>query len=74
VLLRFMHAAALEAGLGERLALIPALADPKNLFGTLLPQAQPQREHPASVTCQDLTDTCALASQPSFSVRPERMS
>ena len=34
--LRFMHAAALEAGLGERLALIPQLADPKNLFGTLL--------------------------------------
>ena len=34
--LRFMHAAALEADLGERLALIPQLADPKNLFGTLL--------------------------------------
>ena len=33
--LRFMHGAALEAGLGERLALIPELADPKNLFATL---------------------------------------
>jgi ornithine cyclodeaminase len=44
--LRFMHAAALEAGLGERLALIPALADPKNLFGTLLPQPQAQRAEP----------------------------
>ena len=38
--LRYMHAAALEAGLGERLALIPALADPKNLFGTLLHDRQ----------------------------------
>jgi len=37
--LRFMHAAALDAGLGERLALIPQLADPKNLFGTLLQDA-----------------------------------
>ncbi len=34
--LRFMHTAALDAGLGERLALIPQLADPKNLFGALL--------------------------------------
>lgn len=34
--LRFMHQAALDMGLGERLALIPQLADPKNLFGTLL--------------------------------------
>ena len=33
--LRFMHAAALRAGVGERLALIPEMADPKNLFGTL---------------------------------------
>ena len=37
--LRFMHAAALDAGVGERLALIPQLADPKNLFGTLLHDA-----------------------------------
>ena len=37
--LRFMHDAALEAGLGDRLALIPQMADPKNLFGTLLQDA-----------------------------------
>ena len=37
--LRFMHDAALEAGLGERLALIPQMTDPKNLFGTLLQDA-----------------------------------
>ena len=40
--LRFMHAAAREAGLGERLALIPQLADPKNLFGALLQDARPE--------------------------------
>ena len=34
--LRFMHEAALSQGLGERLALIPQMADPKNLFGILL--------------------------------------
>jgi len=34
--LRFMHSAALKLGLGERLALIPQMVDPKNLFGTLL--------------------------------------
>lgn len=34
--LRFMHTAALDAGLGDRLALIPQLADPKNLFAALL--------------------------------------
>lgn len=34
--MRFMHAAALTLGMGERLALIPQLEDPKNLFGTLL--------------------------------------
>jgi ornithine cyclodeaminase len=33
--LRFMFAAASELGLGERTALIPQLADPKNLFGLL---------------------------------------
>ncbi len=33
--LRFMHQAALAAGLGERLDLIPALADPKDLFSLL---------------------------------------
>ncbi len=34
--LRFMHQAALEAGLGVHLNLIPVLSDPKNLFGALL--------------------------------------
>ena len=34
--LRFMHEAALTLGLGQRLALIPQMADPKNLFGILL--------------------------------------
>ena len=34
--MRFMHEAALTLGMGERLALIPQLEDPKNLFGTLL--------------------------------------
>jgi ornithine cyclodeaminase len=33
--LRFMYQSALELGLGERIALIPELADPKNLFGLL---------------------------------------
>ena len=46
--LRFMHKAALARGLGERLNLIPQMADPKNLFGTLaqldMPQAQAQAD------------------------------
>jgi ornithine cyclodeaminase len=33
--LRYMHAAAAELGLGEYIALIPDMADPKNLFGQL---------------------------------------
>ncbi len=33
--LRFMHAAANELGLGEHIALIPEMHDPKNLFGAL---------------------------------------
>jgi ornithine cyclodeaminase len=33
--LRFMYDAAIALGLGERIALIPALADPKNLFSSL---------------------------------------
>lgn len=33
--LRFMRATALELGLGERITLIPTLADPKDLFGVL---------------------------------------
>ncbi len=34
--LRFMHEAALSQGLGKRSALIPQMADPKNLFDILL--------------------------------------
>jgi len=34
--LRFLYEAAGQAGIGERLALIPELDDPKNLYGTLL--------------------------------------
>ncbi len=37
--MRFMHEAALALGLGERLALVPALADPKDLFGLLEDEA-----------------------------------
>lgn len=33
--LRYMRDAAVELGMGERMALIPPLADPKNLFGAL---------------------------------------
>jgi ornithine cyclodeaminase len=33
--LRFMYQAAQQEGMGERLNLIPTLADPKNLFGVL---------------------------------------
>ena len=33
--LRFMMDSAVALGMGERMALIPQLADPKNLFGTL---------------------------------------
>jgi ornithine cyclodeaminase len=33
--LRFMMDSAVRLGMGERIALIPQLADPKNLFGTL---------------------------------------
>ena len=33
--LRFMYDAAIALGLGERIALIPALADPKNLYSAL---------------------------------------
>jgi ornithine cyclodeaminase len=33
--LRFMNDAALELGMGEMIALIPEMADPKNLFGVL---------------------------------------
>jgi ornithine cyclodeaminase len=37
--LRFMYEAAQQDGVGERLALIPALADPRNLFGVLSKEA-----------------------------------
>jgi ornithine cyclodeaminase len=33
--LRFMMDSAVRLGMGERIALIPQLADPKNLFGML---------------------------------------
>ena len=36
--LRFMHDAALELGVGQTLALIPELADPKDLFASLAKQ------------------------------------
>jgi len=51
--LRFMHNAALEAGLGERLALIPQLADPKNLFGTLLPGHRDRAAEHAAAALSD---------------------
>jgi ornithine cyclodeaminase len=38
--LRYMRAAATELGMGEHIALIPELSDPKNLFGAL--RAAPQ--------------------------------
>jgi ornithine cyclodeaminase len=48
--LRFMMDSATGLGLGERIALIPQLADPKNLFGMLAAPAAPSRPlaaHPA---------------------------
>jgi ornithine cyclodeaminase len=45
--LRFMFTAANELGLGERTALIPQLADPKNLFGMLGRALQGQAVAPA---------------------------
>ncbi len=44
--LRFMHDAALALGMGERLALIPQMVDPKNLFGTLLEGISHPATHP----------------------------
>ncbi|MGV3678626.1 MAG: ornithine cyclodeaminase [Acidovorax sp.] len=41
--LRFMRDAALELGVGERIQLIPELADPKDLFGTLRQGIAPAR-------------------------------
>ncbi|WP_137894367.1 ornithine cyclodeaminase [Ramlibacter sp. 2FC] len=40
--LRFVRDAAAELGVGERIALIPQLADPKNLFGLLRRPASPR--------------------------------
>ena len=42
--LRFMYDAALEMGMGETIALIPELDDPKNLFAALLPAAVSLRQ------------------------------
>ncbi|QTD46862.1 ornithine cyclodeaminase [Ottowia testudinis] len=39
--LRYMHAAALELGLGERIALVPEMEDPKDLMGLLRAPATP---------------------------------
>ena len=50
--LRFMFDAAVEAGLGERLALIPQMADPKNLFGTLATQDVTQDAANAAALCE----------------------
>ncbi len=48
--LRFMHEAALELGLGERLDLVPSLADPKDLFGLLREKAlAPQAPRPVQL-------------------------
>jgi hypothetical protein len=47
-----MHTEALAWGLGERLNLIPQMANPKNLFGTLLDsplQAVPLHRQPRLV-------------------------
>ncbi|SEA37707.1 MULTISPECIES: ornithine cyclodeaminase [Acidovorax] len=51
--LRYMRDAAIELGLGERIALIPALADPKNLFGAL--------HQPAATASQRVTGPGAVA-------------
>ncbi|WP_026435261.1 ornithine cyclodeaminase [Acidovorax sp. JHL-9] len=51
--LRYMRDAAIELGLGERMALIPALADPKNLFGAL--------HQPAATASQRVTGPGAVA-------------
>lgn len=48
--LRFMRDAALELGIGERLALIPELSDPKNLFGFIDGDA-PSQAAPAALRC-----------------------
>lgn len=49
--LRFMHDAALAMGCGERLALIPQMANPKDLFGTLLSQPAVPSRHEREDVC-----------------------
>ena len=54
--LRFMFTAANELGLGERTALIPQLANPKNLFGML---GEQRTEHVLPKTTQQRETTVA---------------
>lgn len=51
--MRFMHEAAISLGLGERLALIPQLSDPKNLFGTLLKTGLSSMVEQSELICAD---------------------
>jgi len=41
--LRFLRAAADELGIGQRLQLVPRMADPKDLYGTLVRSADPRQ-------------------------------
>jgi len=50
--LHFLHEAALRSGLGADLALVPRMADPKDLFGTLLREKQAPGE-PGSIPRMD---------------------
>ena len=47
--MRFLHHAALQAGLGSRLDLVPALDDPKNLYGSLGLAHAPARTTPQTL-------------------------
>jgi ornithine cyclodeaminase len=47
--LRWLHAQAQARGLGRPLDLVPAMPDPKDLYGTLQRLAPPRRSAPASV-------------------------
>ena len=49
--LRFMHDTALAMGLGERLALMPQMDNPKNLFGTLRQKGVLNGIAPTEVVC-----------------------
>ncbi|MBL8388992.1 MAG: ornithine cyclodeaminase [Hydrogenophaga sp.] len=57
--LRFMHDTAVRLAMGERIALVPVLSDPKNLFGSLRatptgvrsPQVLPAVDAPAPDRC-----------------------